>query len=605
MSRSAIFTPLTRFGGSDSWFVLYLLGAAFFLVMKARYGFSPLDIGMYMSGYECFNADPEALPYLGQWQLTYQLTGWLCRLLGIDTFFGLRLLRIVLVLGLQVMVWFYLRRKVSPLALLMGLLLLTLSQCGAYSELNYNDWSALWLAMAVLLYHKGLYSRGRNVLWIALAGAVVGWAVMFRVVNLSFLVLPFAAGLLTWRRPEVLTWGKQMGGFLAGVVVGFAFVVLLSWLTGSVSVLWLTWHDVLTIGGDGAESHGFKVILRKYAYLVAYIASSGLGCAMLMGLAIPLTKQQYARLRGFLDNNTIWTIERLIWNVAFWVFVCLLLSVAGVAKETGLVGAGMSLLPLIVGGRRMWRERSALHVLYGLSLCSMFVLPLGSNAGMSFLGPVMCVLSLPIATTMLNEWQRTFKPGQRRFDYVRGTVKIYLVCCLYLLATNFWRPQMEDGRISECKYRIDNDKTVHIRTTWDNAVVHNTLLRHFGPKIPKGSNLVTNVSLPLIAMLDCKPYAVFSELFSSDTMNDRYLQRAFHHLHGKPSLPYILVSAADMRPGFQHIVDWLREHGEYQYDRVNISIPPAPSAPGEAAETSSTSHAADNAPRLYYLLSPR
>ena len=45
----------------DLLFAVYMAIAACFLTMKATYGFSPLDIGMYMSGYEWFNSDPESL----------------------------------------------------------------------------------------------------------------------------------------------------------------------------------------------------------------------------------------------------------------------------------------------------------------------------------------------------------------------------------------------------------------------------------------------------------------------------------------------------------------------------------------------------------------
>ena len=180
---------------SHKAFSIYLLFAALFLGVQMFQGLSYLDIGMYMSGYQHFTSDPYASYFLGQWILTYDVTSALCKLFSINSFLGLRVLHLVYVLVTQTVVYLYLRQYISTRSIITGLLIATLAHYGSYTEINYNDYSALLLLLSILCYHGG---ADRDNQWIIMMGGVLaGVAVYFRIVNITYICLPLCAMLIS------------------------------------------------------------------------------------------------------------------------------------------------------------------------------------------------------------------------------------------------------------------------------------------------------------------------------------------------------------------------------------------------------------------------
>ena len=136
------------------WFVTYLVVAALFLTVTSLQGISYYDIGFYLSGYQYFNDDPFASYFLAQWYLTFRFLGFVCNVLGIDTYLGLRILRTIFLLVFQTIIYLYLRKSIKTKYIIAGMAMTTLAQYGAYSEINYNDLSIFMLVCAILLYHK-------------------------------------------------------------------------------------------------------------------------------------------------------------------------------------------------------------------------------------------------------------------------------------------------------------------------------------------------------------------------------------------------------------------------------------------------------------------
>ena len=117
-------------------FAVYLAVAAIFLFITSFQGISHFDIGMYISGYRHFNSDPYTTCFLGRWYLTFHLLGAICNLFGIDTLLGLRLMRIVMLLVLQTIIYLYLRKLIKTKHIIAGLAITMLAQYGAYSEIT-------------------------------------------------------------------------------------------------------------------------------------------------------------------------------------------------------------------------------------------------------------------------------------------------------------------------------------------------------------------------------------------------------------------------------------------------------------------------------------
>ena len=75
-----------RTSGSAYPFILYILFVTVYLGAQMFQGFSWLDIGFYMSGYQHFTDEPYVSYFLGQWLLSFQLTSWLCKAFSIDSY---------------------------------------------------------------------------------------------------------------------------------------------------------------------------------------------------------------------------------------------------------------------------------------------------------------------------------------------------------------------------------------------------------------------------------------------------------------------------------------------------------------------------------------
>ena len=94
-----------RTSGSAYPFILYILFVTVYLGAQMFQGFSWLDIGFYMSGYQHFTDEPYVSYFLGQWLLSFQLTSWLCKAFSIDSYLGLRVLHLIFVVLSQTVIY--------------------------------------------------------------------------------------------------------------------------------------------------------------------------------------------------------------------------------------------------------------------------------------------------------------------------------------------------------------------------------------------------------------------------------------------------------------------------------------------------------------------
>ena len=94
-----------RTSGSAYPFILYILFVTVYLGAQMFQGFSWLDIGFYMSGYQHFTDEPYVSYFLGQWLLSFQLTSWLCKAFSIDSYLGLRVLHLIFVVLPQTVIY--------------------------------------------------------------------------------------------------------------------------------------------------------------------------------------------------------------------------------------------------------------------------------------------------------------------------------------------------------------------------------------------------------------------------------------------------------------------------------------------------------------------
>jgi len=520
--------------GTDIVFIIYSVFATVYLGIQMFQGFSYLDIGFYMSGYQHFNDDPYVSYFLGQWLLSFNLTSALCRLFSINTYLGLRILHLLFIIISQTIIYFYLKRYINRHFIISGLLLATLAHFGSYTEINYNDYSVGLLTLSIMAYHYG-YANNRMKA-IILSGILAGVSFYFRIVNVTFIGIPFLAWLISHRYKSAIRTRNQFFAFFSGIIAACCATTVLLYCNGMLDVFTMTLTDLFTRSSDPQDPHGVKaIIINLYDLYKGQIQGFSVIALLTFLIAFNDIKNKGA-IRTII---TIVLSLLIIPNIYLWE-----------SPSNIIVGICLSALFFLFAGRDVNPQTASLYL---LSLFIPVIFPIGSNAGPDFYGKDMCFLTLPVALCIIGEGIGAMKAEYRKAAYKALHISFAFIC-MAMIYTNINRPMMEEGTRTQCRYTIKSPLTRHIYTTEENASLNNYLIDKVKPLIPAQSYLICNFSIPMISLLDCKPYAVYSTVFTSNVMNRRYIDAAYKH---SGRLPYLLIDQDNNSDKDKYVEDYL------------------------------------------------
>lgn len=520
--------------GTDTVFILYSVFAAVYLGIQMFQGFSYLDIGFYMSGYQHFNDDPYVSYFLGQWLLSFNLTSALCRLFSINTYLGLRILHLLFIIISQTVIYFYLKRYINRHFIISGLLLATLAHFGSYTEINYNDYSVGLLTLSIMAYHYG-YANNRMKA-IILSGILAGVSFYFRIVNVTFIGIPFLAWLISHRYKSAIRTRYQFFGFFSGIIAACCATTVLLYYNGMLDVFTMTLTDLFTRSSDPQDPHGVKAIIINLYDLYK---------GQIQGFSVIALLTFLIAFNDIKNKGAIRTIITIVLSLLIIPNIYLLESPSNIT-----VGICLSALFFLFAGRDVNPQTASLYL---LSLFIPVIFPIGSNAGPDFYGKDMCFLTLPVALCIIGEGIGTLKAEYRKAAYKALHISFAFIC-IAMIYTNINRPMMEEGTRAQCRYTINSPLTKHIYTTEENASLNNYLIDKVKPLIPAQSYLICNFSIPMISLLECKPYAVYSTVFTSNVMNRRYIDAAYKHSR---LLPYLLIDQDNNSDKDKYVEDYL------------------------------------------------
>lgn len=558
------------------WFATYLVVAAVFLTVTSLQGISYYDIGFYLSGYQYFNDDPFASYFLAQWYLTFRSLGFVCNALGIGTFLGLRILRTLFLLVFQSIIYLYLRKSIKTKYIIGGMAMTTLAQYGAYSEINYNDLSIFLLVCAILLYHKAItqakqpndqttnYSSPKGgLVWVFLSGFLIGISIFLRLVNLTFLALPFFAIIVCLYYKKQVSWWRQLVCFFLGAVVSSALILGIAWADGTFGVLQQTFSDLVSISTDKTDKHSFGMIVRFYLYDVLAEVKMSLFIAFV--------------IYGFIIART--QASRKLIHLAYALLSAVIIYVVWQDGKAGNITVGFCLSLFLLDffsnnprfslGHKLTSPRGGqvgVPLLYTLAMFIPLVFPFGSNGTNQFYGQMLCILAMPLAVATLMRGS-SHKVQSSQFKVQSSKLAgIYIIAaiCIGMTVTNVLRPMMEDGNRLQCKYTIDSHATGPLLTNEDNAALHNRMVREVKPLIPQGSHLICNFSITMISVLECRPYAIFADGYSTPERAEQYLHAAYERSRDGKQLPFLLVDEESETDCFRHIRNVLSTFSTYK-----------------------------------------
>lgn len=534
-------------------FFCYLMFVALYLGVQMFQGLFYLDIGFYMSGYRHFTDEPLVSYYLGQWLMTFVTSSALGKVFGITSYMGFRVLHLTFVLLFQAVVYFYLKRYIRKRYIFLGLILATFSHFGGYTEINYNDYSIGLLTLAVMAYHTGVLRNRKR--FVFLSGAFVGLAIFFRLTNLTFIGLPFAALLISFRYKTVLSWFGQTASFFAGVAAGTTVIVSIVYMLGMSDVMLMTLKDITGMITSRDDPHTAISIVMNYYHIFKDELKGG---AVMALITIPVVIVLAGR----------WRYKKLMAIIV--PFVVMVNIYFGEPSANITVGICLVALVILFVVDNI---KSEVAWLFLLSLYVPIVFPLGSNAEVEFYGKDVCFLSLPLALTIVANMGNLL-PSTLRPSYSKTLILLYVSICIAFFATNIKRAMMEDGNRLQCRYTIESPVARGIYTTKENADMHNYLLKTLKPMIPDGSYMICDFSLPIIEMFGCKPFAVFSTRFSSNSMSRHYISVAYNET-GK--LPFLLMDRENRNDKDRYVEQCLSDIKPYRVlwhdDRFVLKCP--------------------------------
>ena len=500
-------------------FFIYLIASILFLAVQMFQGISYLDIGMYMSGYEHIAHDPYPSVFLGQWLLSFVGTSKILHLFHADGFLALRIMSLVLVTITQCFVYGYAQKFIPKKYIVAGLGFTILSLYGAYTDINYNDYSYFLFLLAIIsLYH----GKDRHPLFIGLSGAILGFSFFFRITNLAWLALPFIVWCIDYITHAKKVSFKQLSlAFYTGWGLGFVATFILLYLAGYSDIMVFTMKHMFGIGSDLKDNHNLIIISM---WFVSIHKNEIASAAAIMFYTMLI--YQALKLK----------VKSLNIGLSLILGGLCVLCIYDLDSPTEITN-GVCILTLAVCLKSK-KINSDIQSLFALACLIPILGPLGSNAEATFASKGTSFLALPFALYILAQAKEEYLVDKKVYKNSL-LISVFIIGCSMIYA-NLKHPMMEDGKRRECTYRINSPLTGNILTNQENAHIHNYLIKEVKPRIPKGSYLICNFSITAISLLDCKPYAVFSTVYSGDRMNTKYIDYAYSHTH---KLPYILYDA--------------------------------------------------------------
>lgn len=524
--------------------ICYFIIATLFLLVRAMQGLSFLDIGMYMSGYEHFNEDPISIYYVGQWLMSFEFSGWILKLFSFDSYYGLRIMRTVLVIAMEIIIYLHLKHYMPKRYVLLGLAIATIAQQESYADINYNDYSAFFLCLSLLLFHRGMASSNLKRLSFFLSGLVVGLSIFFRMTNISFLTIPLCAlivlPLVGCRKPSLGSFSL----FYSGSVVGVALMLLVIYFTGTWQALMMTITDLFSIGTRTDDPHNFKNVFLWLYDMYKHEVQAG---AIVLFITAVYAVLHYRFKQYFMRVGLFIGFAFLIWlNVYLHEHI-----------SDVIVGLSWFMMFYLIARPSHHHE---LKSLFAITFLFPILLPIGTNGGSIFIGQDLVFLPLPVTLYILT---LIIKVEQNVYISKFRLLPVAMLVCLVFtfLYTDIKRPMSEEGYRLICRYKVDSPLTDHIYTTKENADTLNYLIKSLRGKYLDNDYLFCNFNIPMVSLLDCKPYAVFSTVFCSTYMSIHYLSVAENHLH---RLPCLLLEPGNMSERDKELVAYVKTRAKYR-----------------------------------------
>lgn len=359
----------------------FLIGIAYRLLMGLQ-GIDNVDMGFCMTFYQNIFTHPDAMPFYFNYYLTGLIGGVWHLLFGQFGLLGFRLLE-TMTMALAIWLLFLAFRpwlsspRISAVAILLSFLFPSLIVTFHYDTLSF-------LLMAASVYASSRYLRGNALLWLTVAGAMIGISFFARIVNGVLAALVFFPLLWGWRkssRDGFVAASYYAGGILAGCLLVLSLMGLLGHLPYFGEALAEAFGTFSGHETSHASANLFGVYLKSYVNIGLQILVVAL-LALYFGDAGHLS----AKLR---------TVLRIIMLVALFVLV--------LTSQPYLSAVAICTLMIVI-------TPHPLPLLFYALACA-YLFPFGSDIGIPgifhWCGGLLIVPAAYCYKKLTSQWQRT------------------------------------------------------------------------------------------------------------------------------------------------------------------------------------------------------
>ena len=477
--------PGKAFGLTCLFLIAYQLITVF-------WGFELCDSGFYMTFYDNIFKAPESVEYNFMYYLSGVVGGAFIALFPDAGIFDIRLLGVANNMITVYLVYILFRKHIHVSAIIIGVLLIIISYV-ALPMAFYNDlMTCLLYVLAVFYLFKGL--RSNSNLWFIISGIIVALNTFTRIPN----VLDYGIILL-------IILHKLYYGETVRRCVGKCLVFTLSFITGIIGVILLmkflghyeyfinNLRELTSVAEDDSGTSSHTVTNMIFAQVRIYYMVFKFGIKIFLLYTILLLSLKYIRgiLLQLLVRIAIFTVLGILFYRENVVIILCTFSI------TGLIG------------NIFLSTNKAIKMLSWAGLSMILIIPLGSDGGMYNNGSIIYWLGLPMAISFYFSIKNKILPPAVSVQTVRKTLLLTLaiyifICGVKTIAEGVY---FDGGPLFEKRFSIRNERTRHVYTSHERAIIINDLLAGIKPYIKENDCLFAYGSIPAINyMTRTKPF---------------------------------------------------------------------------------------------------
>ena len=511
------------------WFIMSMIALASIAIIGIG-----ADNYMYLYGYRTFLSYPHENMFLFQWYFTY----FICDILGIYTIVYSRIAGCIVIIAIWIISYAILKNVVNNKVLGFGLFLSTIGLYGTTVDINYNNITILFMLIGILFIVKSI----RRHYLITIAGLVYGVSLFLRLPNLIFSIFGLSPLLLyfyhhNYTKKNILL---QLSLFYIGYIIGVISIVFLMKVCGHYSIF-INMMNMAANGpvDGGVQDHSFIALI--FHAVKCYLSP------LLVFVVLAFLINQFSN----------WQISKKGWFDRM--LLCLMILAFLIISKSACMLYWMIVTPIIIYiliNKRKTLSEVEFYISC-LALLMMYLFPVGSASIMSFSGPNVFWLSIPLALHFMSKFDNMWKIRQQQYSMIT----IAILVCIIIKSTLFISFSLYKGQNRfNSLYTFKSHILEGILTTKNNVEDENNvsiLKKYIHPQ----SYVLTSNSKYAI-LLDAKPFGIVNYFIPTHYYR-ALIAEALKHTK---ELPYVVVD------NDQNIFENTKGlFSEIDYDKITIN----------------------------------